>query len=268
MITFVALFYISLIMKKKHLECMAGVAFTIVALLTVESCSSSQESNSTPYFSGEGKCPVCGTVISKHPVALQQSTADKSLMYGLLSKDYTIKEYTFDDGPHRMVWQDDSITEVPDNLVAYFKSTRVNDVKSMIPRGTTICNTDNDVFLYFTEDDYSNPQELRLRIQYYADDPLNYVSMDFAVDGFDYKFTPRSPKRGKGEGAMIWEVSDDEITKSDKDLVYALTHAQYYAKCKLRGADGLVHVKPISDEQLESMKRTLQLYLLKGGSFN
>lgn len=251
-------------MNNKFFTRIAGAAFTFAALTSATSCSLFQQT-AMPHFSGEGKCPVCGTVISKHPVT-QQSSVDKSFLQEILNKDYSIKEYKFDE-PKRMEWKDDTITETQDNLVPYFKSTKVSGEKSILPVKTIIDNTENDVFLYFTEDAQSQPLNLRLRIQYYADDPLNYVSMVFTIDGFDYKFIPTNIHRGKGEGIMIWENSDDELKVGDKDLVYALTHCQYWAQVKLHGDDGMTHVKLLTKDQLEAMKRTLQLYLLRGGSF-
>ncbi len=251
-------------MNNKFLTRMAGAAFTFAALTSATSCSLFQQNN-TPHFSGEGKCPVCGTIVSKHPVA-QQSSVDKSFLQEILNKDYSIKEYTFEE-PKRMEWKDDTITETQDNLVPYFVSTKVRGEKSILPVKATIKNTENDVFLYFTEDAQGQPMNLRLRIQYYADDPLNYNSMVFTIDGFDYKFVPTNIQRGKGEGIMIWEQSDDELKTGDKDLVYALSHCQYWAQLKLHGEDGMNHVKLLNKDQLEAMKRTVQLYLLRGGSF-
>lgn len=257
--------YINLIMNNKIFTRIACAAFTIAAISTVSSCSLFQQAN-MPHFSGEGKCPVCGTVISKHPVE-QKSSVDKEFLKEILSKDYSIKEYKFDEGPKRMVWKDDTITETQDNLIPHFKSTTVMGQKSIVPLKTIIDNTENDVFLYFTEDAQGYPKELRMRIQYYADDPLNYNKITFMIDGFDYDFVPVNIKRGKGDGIMIWEQSDDSMLTANKDLVYALSHCQYWAQCRLQGEDGMTHVKLITKEQIVAMKRTVQLYLLRGGSF-
>lgn len=252
-------------MNNKIFTRIAGLTFTIAALTGASSCSLFQNGNNMPHFSGEGKCPVCGTIVTKHPVA-QQSTVDKSFLEEILNKDYSIKEYKFDE-PKRMEWKDDTITETQDNLVPFFKSTRVLGENSIMPVKAVVSNTENDVFLYFNEDSQSQPTALRLRLQYYADDPLNYTDVVFTVDGFDYKFRPVNIKRGKGEGIMIWEQSDDVLKTADKDLVYALSHCQYWAQVKLHGDDGMTHVKLITKEQLEDFKRTVQLYLLRGGSF-
>ena len=176
-----------LIMNNKITTRIAGAAFTIAAMMGASSCSLFQQSN-MPHFSGEGKCPVCGTIVTKHP-AVQQSSVDKSFLQEILNKDYSIKEYTFDE-PKRMEWKEDTITESQDNLVPFFKSTKVLGNKAIIPVKAVISNTENDVFLYFTEDEQGQPTALRLRVQYYADDPLNYTDMVFTVDGFDYKFHP------------------------------------------------------------------------------
>lgn len=255
-------------MNNKKITRIMGTAFTFAALASVSSCSLLQNGNNMPYFSGEGKCPVCGTVISKHPVAQQQSSVDKSFLQEILNKDYSIKEYDFSaDEPKRMVWQDDTINESQDNLVPFFRSTKILGSQSIIPVKAVVDNKVNDVFLYFTEDAQHQPIALRLRHQYYADDPLNYTDMVFTIDGFDYKFHPVNIKRGKGDGIMIWEQSDDELKVADKDLVYALAHCKYWAQIKLHGDDDMTHVKLLTKEQIDAFKRTLQLYLLRGGSF-
>ena len=251
-------------MNNKFIIRSASTAFVFAVLTSVTSCSLLQQSN-MPHFSGEGKCPMCGTVITKHPVQ-QQSTVDKSFLQELLNKDYSIKEYKFEE-PKRMEWKDDTITELQENLVPYFKTLTLKGEKSVLPRNVVVDNTENALFMYFTEDAQQQPMALRLRIQYYADDPLNYNSMVFTIDGFDYRFVPTNIKRGKGDGIMIWEQSDDELKTADKDLVYALSHCQYWAQVKLHGEDGMLHVKLLTKEQLEAMKRTVQLYLLRGGSF-
>ena len=250
-------------MNNKFMARITGVAFTFAALTSATSCSLFQQNN-MPHFSGEGKCPVCGTIISKHPVA-QQSTVDKSFLQEILNKDYSIKEYDFE--PKRMVWVDDTITETQENLVPFFKAKVVEGYNSILPVNTIIDNTVNDIILYFTDGPDNVPSALRLRIQYYADDPLNYNDMVFTIDGFDYKFHPVNIKRGHGEDIMIWEQSDDVLKSADKDLVYALSHCQYWAQVKLHGSDGMNHVKLISKEQLLDFKRTVQLFLLRGGKF-
>lgn len=254
-----------LIMNNKFINRIAGVAFTFAALVGASSCSLLQGNNAMPHFSGEGKCPVCGTIVTKNPVA-QQSTVDKSFLKELLDKDYSIKEYKFDE-PKRMTWQDDTITETQEELIGFFKSKVVSGYNSILPKNAVVDNTTNDIYLYFTEDGQGNPGALRLRVQYYADDPLNYNDMVFQIDGFEYKFRPVNIKRGKGDGIMIWEQSDDELKTADKDLVYALSHCQYWAQLKLHGDDGMNHVKLISKEQIEDFSRTVKLYLLRGGSF-
>ncbi|MBQ0069609.1 MAG: hypothetical protein KBT09_07640 [Bacteroidales bacterium] len=251
-------------MNNKFMARIAGVAFTFAALTSATSCSMFQQNN-LPHFSGEGKCPVCGTIISKHP-ATQQSTVDKSFLQEILNKDYSIKEYKFEE-PKRMEWKDDTITETQENLVPFFKTKTVRGFNSILPVSVVVDNTINDIFLYFVDGPDNVPGALRLRLQYYADDPLNYNDMVFTVDGFDYKFHPVNIQRGHGEGVMIWENSDDELKVADKDLVYALSHCQYWTQVKLHGDDNMVHVKQITKEQLADFKRTVQLFLLRGGKF-
>lgn len=249
-------------MNKKVPFYIACAAFTIAALMSVSSCSMQRQGNQ-PHFTGEGKCPVCGTYISKHQVE-QQSTVDKAMLQELLKKDYSICEYDF--GPKRMVWKDDTVTETQERILPFFMLTDVGEYRGIVSTGVVISDIVNDVYIYFTQDANGIPTSMRLRIQYYADDPLNYNQIAFVVDGFDYPFTPTNIKCGDGEEGYVWQQSDDELHDKDKDLVYAISHCENWAELKLVGADGMEHIKPLTREKLDEFKRTLQLFLLRGGS--
>jgi hypothetical protein len=131
-----------------------------------------------------------------------------------------------------------------------------------LPRDISMRQNENAFFLYF--DERSEPESLRMRIQYCADDPLNFSRVDFVIDGFDYSYTPRNPKRGKLAARLYWENCDEPVGQDDKDLIYALTHCQW-AEMLLIGGDGINHRKELSEEQLKSLRAVLQLYLLRGG---
>lgn len=214
-----------------------------------------------------GPCVCCDQpqglrVVGHQPVNTDTAAStDKAWLQELLNKDYSLKQYLPEE-PQRMVWLDDSIAETQDELLAYMK---VSNGWTM-PRGVTTDETENAFYFYFTERADGTPEALRLRVQYYADDPLKFEKLHFIIDGFDYYFTPTNFKRGKGKGIMIWENSDDPLTAADKDLVYALTHCQW-TQLKIVGAGGMQHVKMLSDSQREDLYRTLQLYRLKGGTF-
>jgi len=186
--------------------------------------------------------------------------SDKAELEALLNADYSLKQYDIP-GAYRMTWRDDPITGTRDELTPYFVMT--ND--QCVPRSVTPGNTSNAVYFYFNMDgDYPGP--LHLRVQYYADDPINYDELVFTIDGFDYVFFPQAPQRGKTAQQMYWENSDDVMHTADKDLVYALGHS-HWAMIKLKGADGINHVKMLNEQQLLDLSRTLQLYRLLGGTW-
>ena len=105
---------------------------------------------------------------------------------------------------------------------------------------------------------------LHLRVQYYADDPLQFNEILFTIDGFDYSYRALSPQRGKGAGRMIWEFSDQEVASSDRDLLYALSHANW-VRMSLVGSDGTKHVKLLTETQIRDFYLVLQLFRLLGG---
>ena len=244
-------------------------AFPVLAagamLLCTTSCAS-LFGNTNCHCTHPGPCVCCeqdqsGRVVVGHRPVQQDSTVVKSYLKELLSKDYSLHEYLPEE-PKRLVWVDDTLTVTQAELQDYFK---VSNGWTM-PRDVTTDDTENAIYFYFTERGDGTPDPMHLRVQYYADDPLRFEKLHFIIDGFDYYFTPTNFKRGKGQGIMIWENSDDPLTAADKDLIYALTHCNW-CQLKIVGADGMQHVKMISDSQFDDFRRTLQLYLLKGGKF-
>lgn len=252
-------------MKKSKFSSHLTLLASSIVMMGTTSCAS-LFGNPNCHCTHKGPCVCCdqpqtAKVIS-HQAVTADSTVDKSFMRELLDMDYSIKHYGPEE-PKRWVWVDDSITTSEAELLPYFN---VSNGRFM-PNDVTTDDTENGIYFYFNDHmDGSNPSPLRLRVQYYADDPLKFEQLHFVIDGFDYYFNPTNFKRGKGKGIMIWENSDDPLTAADKDLVYALTHCRW-AQLKIIGADGMQHVKMITDSQQRDFQRTLQLYLLKGGTF-
>ena len=195
------------------------------------------------------------------------STADKSLMQTLLSKDYSLKKFDIGyEEPKPITWKDDPVSTDVNALMAHVSSTARGGATLYAPKGVSLATNTNEVFFCF-EKVGNTPRNLRLRVQYYADDPLNYNNIQFTIDGFKYDFHPASPSRGKDGSRMYWELSDDALTASHKDLAYALSHC-HWARISLMGDDGMNHVKMLSKQQLEAFARTFELYRALGGTFN
>lgn len=192
-----------------------------------------------------------------------KSTADKSALNALLNKDYSLVQYV-PAAPVRMVWRDEAVTESENELLMQLNKERVQaGVVRYMPKGVTMSKTENAFFAYFITDG-ARVEPLRLRVQYYADDPLQFNDILFTIDGFEYRYRAVSPQRGKGTGRMIWELSDQEVSASEKDLLYALSHA-HWVKMYLVGSDGTKHVKLLTETQIRDFYLVLQLYRLLGG---
>lgn len=193
------------------------------------------------------------------PQVSSKSEQEQAQLQELLNKDYSLHQYLPEE-PKRMVWKDEPPQGSLSELVPHFSI--IGD--RYIPLGTSMDNSRNAVYLYFDATG-GRPRRLRLRVQYYADDPLRFDKMVFTIDGFDYVYRPAATQRGSVDGRMYWENCDEAMLVSDRDLVYALSHA-HWVRLKLMGADGMNHVKMLTDAQLQDLARTFNLYLLMGGS--
>ena len=205
------------------------------------------------------------------PVAIKDSTAvegrrlngtsktatEQAALDELLNTDYSIKEYGM--GIRRMVWHDEPVTATIEQLLPYITTDGGECLSKYVNRE----KTSNEAYFVFTfQDSVVGP--LRLCVQYCADDPLNYDELTFNIDGFDYMLYPSDPQRGKLDGNLYWEMSDDELRTAHKDLVYALAHS-HWVILKLKGESGISHVKMLSDGQRDDFAHIWALYRLLGG---
>lgn len=195
----------------------------------------------------------------------EQRAADareKAHLDSLLAIDYTLPDYSslF---PTRLTWKDEPVKESREQLISSFNSTDLDGETRYVPKDVTLGNDTNALFFYF---DVKNrrPQSLRLRAQYYADDPLGIEKLKFVIDGFDYYFTPSAVKKGSDAYNRYWENFDICLSSRDKDLVYALAHCSW-ARVTYIGDRGFNHVKILSKEQIKDFYNTLQLYRVMGG---
>lgn len=151
-------------------------------------------------------------------------------------------------------------------LTKYFRQKKdeySNDNKIWYqPKSSPIYANANGIYCYFCTEN-GVPSNLRFRLQYYADDWLFFKSVRFSIDGKAYEYAPMKTETDSGDGGYIWEWFDESISDSDKDLIYALANAKS-AKMKLDGRQ-YYKEKGITQEQINSIKKTLDLYKAMGG---
>ena len=182
---------------------------------------------------------------------------EQAAVDSLLAMDYSIKEY----GYRRMTWRDMPVTATIDQLMPGFTVDETGDCYS---KYVSREKKSNEVYFTFSIGEDSLPGPLRLRVQYCADDPLDFDQLIFTIDGFDYQFYPSETERGTLDGELYWEMSDDVLKPGYKDLVYALAHSNWVA-LKLMSTRGIHHVKMLTDGQRADFANTLDFFRLLGG---
>lgn len=151
-------------------------------------------------------------------------------------------------------------------LMPYFKTEvdefDVNHRKWITPNTAAKYANANSIYFYFstTGDKVGN---LRLKVQYYADDWLFIRKYIFNIDGFPIEFVPKEVKRDNDYG-KIWEWSDDAMTPFESSLINSIRYCKAI-KVKFVG-DDYEKVRALSNKEIQSMKRAIELYYAMGGS--
>lgn len=121
----------------------------------------------------------------------------------------------------------------------------------------------NALYCYFQTEN-GVPSNLRFRLQYYSDEWLFIEKVQFSIDGKAYEYMPSNTETDNGDG-NIWEWFDESVNASDKDLLTAISNAKK-AKMKLLGRH-YFEIKPITQDQILNIRRTVELYTALGGKF-
>ncbi|MBR4830128.1 MAG: hypothetical protein IKZ92_10065 [Muribaculaceae bacterium] len=189
-----------------------------------------------------------------------KTPAEQQMVNQLINTDYSIHEYSV--GDRRMLWRDEPVTSSVDELLPFFSYENGEYLSKYVSRD----KTSNEIYFIFSYHD-SVPGPLRLCIQYCADDPLDYDMLTVNVDGFDYVYYPSNIERGRQGKKLYWELCDNVLNPAYKDMVYALAHS-HWAFIKFHGANGINHVKTLSQGQRDDFAHALDLYRLLGGGWS
>lgn len=124
-------------------------------------------------------------------------------------------------------------------------------------------NNQNGLYLYFSVQDGSQKAEnLRLRIQYYADSWLFIESYTFSLDGRIFEFTPRNVEHDNDSD--IWEWSDDAVNDKLYIITRTISNARE-AKIRFNGKQ-YYKDKIISEAQKKALRNVFTAYQALGGS--
>ena len=203
---------------------------------------------------------VKGRRLKPRQLSTSKTPEEQAALDSLLAIDYSLTEF----GYRRMKWRDLPVTRTIDQLMPGFV---LNEDGDYVSKYVSFAPTSNEVYFAFAmaEGD-SLPGPLRLCVRYCADDPLDFDQLIFSIDGYDYLFYPSDHHHSTLPDGLYCETSDDVLTASYKDLVYALAHSNWVA-LKLVSTRGIHHVKMLTDGQRSDFAATLDLYRLLGGNF-
>ncbi len=203
---------------------------------------------------------VKGRRLKPRQLSSSKTPEEQAALDSLLAIDYSLTEF----GYRRMKWRDLPVTRTIDQLMPGFV---LNEDGDYVSKYVSFAPTSNEVYFAFAMAECDSlPGPLRLCVRYCADDPLDFDQLIFSIDGYDYLFYPSDHHHSTLPDGLYCETSDDVLTASYKDLVYALAHSNWVA-LKLVSTRGIHHVKMLTDGQRSDFAATLDLYRLLGGNF-
>jgi hypothetical protein len=124
------------------------------------------------------------------------------------------------------------------------------------PKTAPLYTNANGIYLYFAIKG-NTLGDLRLRMQYYADDWLFIKSATFLIDGVPYElYTGRFER--DNEGGMIWEWYDQPVDNQSSEIIAALLKCKS-AKIRYNGQQ-YYNDRKITSQQLAAIRSAHKLY--------
>lgn len=123
----------------------------------------------------------------------------------------------------------------------------------------------NGICTYFALNSEGKPENLRLLIQYYADDWLFIDSYTFLIDGNTYAFS--NPNVERDNNSMIWEWSDTGVAQSGEvaQILYAIKNAK---EVKIRFNGRQYHKdKVLTQKDIKAIQQPIEYFEALGGRF-
>lgn len=143
------------------------------------------------------------------------------------------------------------------------KKDEFSDNSWVKPKSKPYYINQNGFYCYFQKDASGNVSNFRFVGQYAAEDWLFIRYLKFNIDGKNYDFYPN--EINTDNDTTIWEWFDDEITMTDYKLIEEISKAKS-VKIRFEGRQ-YYDDKIMSQNNITSIKRTLEYYKAHGGSF-
>ena len=132
------------------------------------------------------------------------------------------------------------------------------------PKSAPKYRNSNGFYTYFCTDKDGKPQNLRLVIQYFADDWLFIKNYTFLIDGEVYNFTPANVETDNN--ANIWEWTDTSATEYEvKQILKAMRNAKE-VKVRFNGRQ-YQKDKTLTAAQIKAVTQPIEYYEAMGGEF-
>ncbi|MGM9803908.1 MAG: hypothetical protein ACI308_07010 [Muribaculaceae bacterium] len=144
-----------------------------------------------------------------------------------------------------------------EELLTAFEQRAGNGRSRYVPKLAPTTVEKNYIFLYFDVPSDNAVGPVAMRVQYYADDPLDTQAVEFTINGAKYSVAANGLKT-KQRGIFTSEWFDVEMTGDNQALLEAMGFANY-VKLKFIGKS-CNHIKSLTDEQVAQLRKAYFLH--------
>ncbi len=123
-------------------------------------------------------------------------------------------------------------------------------------KGSPKFDNQNGIFLYFAINKDGKAENLRLKIQYFANDWLFVQKVVFLIDGETFEYAPGTWKRDNNTD--IWEYNDSRVDAYSAQIITKLVNSKD-AQMRFEGQQ-YYKDKQITKSQILAMRRVLEIY--------